>query len=35
MYNFDWTSAWNQTVKRQLQAHLGSEEEELQNLKQE
>lgn len=35
LYNFDWTSAWNQTVKRQLQAHLGSEEEELQNLKQE
>ena len=35
LYNFDWTSAWNQTVKRQLQSHLGSEEEELQNLKQE
>ena len=35
LYDFDWTSAWNSIVKKQLQARLGSKEEELQNLKQE
>ena len=33
--NFDYTSAWNLIVKKQLQARLGNEEEQLQNLKQE
>lgn len=33
LWNFDWTSAWNLGVKKQIQASLGNEEEQLRDLK--
>lgn len=33
IWNFDWTSAWNLGVKKQIQTSLGNEEEQLRDLK--